>query len=101
MILQMRGCVPDGLQMPFTCSDILFDALDRAAVGWGVKEQQQNGLQDSNHVAEGEGPSQPALSCGSYWAVTAAQAVHDNTQSPGWKTKDLSFIFCKSASYFF
>lgn len=37
----------------FTWSDVLFDALDGGALSRGVKQQQQNGLQDSDHVIEG------------------------------------------------
>lgn len=49
-----------------TSSEILFDALNGAALSGGVKQQQQNGLQDPNHVIEGKSPDQPALSCCTY-----------------------------------
>lgn len=49
-----------------TSSDILFDALNGAALSGGVKQQQQNRLQDSNYVIKGKSPDQPTLSCCTY-----------------------------------
>lgn len=49
-----------------TGREILFNALDGAALGGWVKEQQQNGLQDSDHIVQGQSSDQPALSGRTY-----------------------------------
>lgn len=64
-----------------------------------MKQQQQNGLQDSNDVAEREGAGQPALSRCSRRAVRASQAVHHDTQGPEPRDKRLILqrVYCASA----
>lgn len=46
-----------------TGSEILFDALNGAALCGGVEQHQQDGLQDPDDIIEGQSPDQPALSC--------------------------------------
>lgn len=49
-----------------TSCDILFDALNGAALSGRVKQQQQNGLQYSDHIIKGKCPNKPSLSCCAY-----------------------------------
>ena len=69
-------------RLVLTRGEVLLDVLDGAALGVGVQEQQQDGLQNADHVVEGQGPDQPALGRGTHRPVRTAQAVHHNTQGP-------------------
>lgn len=65
-----------------TGGEILLNVLDGAALSGRVKQQQQNRLQDSDHVVQGQRSNQPTLSGGTYRAIGGGQAVHYNTQRP-------------------
>lgn len=54
------------LKNTLTSSNILFDALNGAALSGGMQQQQQNRLQDPDDITEGQSPDQPALSCCTY-----------------------------------
>lgn len=65
-----------------TCSEILLDDVNGATLRGRMKQKQEDGLQDAEHVIEGQRSNQPALSCSTDGAISRAQAVHHNTQGP-------------------
>lgn len=64
----------------------VLDVADGGALCAGVQQEQQDGLQDPRHVAEGQRPDEPALSRRPDGPVRAVQAVQHHKQGPEGET---------------
>lgn len=73
---------PAALRDELTCQALLPEAVNGGPLGLGLEQEQQHGLQDASHIAQGQRPHQPALGRRADGAVCTGQAVQHDEQGP-------------------